>query len=81
MMNAGVQSVKCGTVLYKDTATGEEHSLETDAILLATGRRPHTSGLNLVAMAMKTGQDYTFLRDFIFTHPSMVEAMNDLMNI
>ncbi len=42
MMNAGVQSVKCGTVLYKDTATGEEHSLETDAILLATGRRPHT---------------------------------------
>lgn len=27
---------------------------------------------------MKTGQDYTFLRDFIFTHPSMSEALNDL---
>lgn len=33
--------------------------------------------INIVAMAMKTGQDYTFLRDFIFTHPSMSEALND----
>ncbi len=37
--------------------------------------------INSVAMAIKTGQDYTFLRDFIFTHPSMSEALNDLMNI
>ncbi len=35
--------------------------------------------INTVAMAMKTGQPYTFLRDFIFTHPSMSEALNDLM--
>ena len=35
--------------------------------------------INLVAMAMKTGQEYTFLRDFVFTHPSMSEALNDLM--
>lgn len=34
--------------------------------------------INIVAVAMKTGQDYTFLRDFIFTHPSMSEALNDL---
>lgn len=34
--------------------------------------------INTVALAMKTGQDYTFLRDFIFTHPSMSEALNDL---
>lgn len=27
--------------------------------------------INIVAMAMKTGQHYTFLRDFIFTHPSV----------
>lgn len=30
--------------------------------------------INIVAMAMKTGQHYTFLRDFIFTHPSMSAA-------
>ncbi len=224
-MNARVQSVIDNTVFYRDSATGEGHRLESDAILLATGRLPHTSGLNLkaagvetdergaivvderlrttnpniraigdvkgglqftyislddyriiredmfgegsrntsdrdpvsysvfidpplsrigmgeeealkkglnikvgrlpvaaiprartlgdtrgmfkavidaetnkilgctlfgpdsgeiiniVSMAMKTGQDYTFLRDFIFTHPSMSEALNDLMNI
>ena len=31
--------------------------------------------INIVAMAMKTGQHYTFLRDFIFTHPSMSEGL------
>ena len=36
--------------------------------------------INCVAMAMKTDQPYTFLRDFVFTHPSMSEALNDLMN-
>lgn len=35
--------------------------------------------INIIAMAMKLGQPYTFLRDFIFTHPSMSEALNDLM--
>lgn len=37
--------------------------------------------INTVALAMKTGQHYTFLRDFIFTHPSMSEGLNDLFNI
>lgn len=36
--------------------------------------------INIVAAAMKTGQDYTFLRDFIFTHPSMSEALNELFS-
>lgn len=36
--------------------------------------------INTVAVAMKTGPDYTFLRDFIFTHPSMSEALNDLFS-
>lgn len=34
--------------------------------------------INTVALAMKTGQTYTYLRDFIFTHPSMNEGLNDL---
>ncbi len=34
--------------------------------------------INSVALAMRAGQDYTFLRDMIFTHPSMSEALNDL---
>lgn len=34
--------------------------------------------INTVSLAMRLGQDYTFLRDSIFTHPSMSEALNDL---
>lgn len=37
--------------------------------------------INIVNMAMKTGQHYTFLRDFIFTHPSMGEGLNELFSI
>lgn len=53
----------------------------TDKILGCTLFGPDSSEvINLIAMAMKTGQKYTFLRDFIFTHPSMSEALNDLMS-
>lgn len=37
--------------------------------------------INTVAVAMKAGLDYTFLRDFIFTHPSMSESLNDLLAV
>lgn len=37
--------------------------------------------INTVNLAMKSGQKYPFLRDFIFTHPSMSEALNDLFTI
>lgn len=37
--------------------------------------------INTVRMAMELGQSYTFLRDFIFTHPTMSEALNDLFQI
>lgn len=54
---------------------------DTDKIIGCTLFGPESSEvINLVAMAMKTGQEYTFLRDFIFTHPSMSEALNDLMH-
>lgn len=68
---------------------GDTHGLfkvvvdaNTDKILGCTLFGPDSSEvINLVAMAMKTGQDYAFLRDFIYTHPSMGEALNDLMHI
>lgn len=37
--------------------------------------------INIVAMAIKTGQNATFLRDFIFTHPSMSEGLNQLFDV
>lgn len=55
--------------------------VDTDQIVECTLFGPESGEvINSVAMAMKTDQPYTFLRDFVFTHPSMSEALNDLMN-
>lgn len=55
--------------------------VDTDQIVGCTLFGPESDEvINSVAMAMKTDQPYTFLRDFVFTHPSMSEALNDLMN-
>ena len=54
---------------------------DTNKILGCSLFGPETSEIiNIVSIVMKTGQEYTFLRDYIFTHPSMSEALNDLMN-
>lgn len=37
--------------------------------------------IHIVQIAMETGQPYTFLRDHIFTHPSMSESLNDLFQL
>ncbi len=37
--------------------------------------------INIVKLAMDAGLPYTVLRDMIFTHPTMSEALNDLFNI
>lgn len=37
--------------------------------------------INLVAVAIKTEQKSSYLRDFIFTHPSMSEGLNTLFNV
>lgn len=37
--------------------------------------------INLVKLAMDAGVDYTMLKNMIFTHPTMGEALNDLFSI
>lgn len=52
---------------------------DTDEILGCTLFCPASSEvINSVALAMKAGMKASFLHDFIFTHPSMSEALNDL---
>ncbi len=34
--------------------------------------------INIIAVAIKTGQPYQIIRDMIFTHPTMSESLNDL---
>ncbi len=47
--------------------------IESDAILVAIGRKPNGGGFNLEAAGVKTD-----LKDMIFTHPTMSEALNVL---
>lgn len=37
--------------------------------------------INVIKLAIDLGADYTVLRDQIFTHPTMTEALNDLFSI
>lgn len=57
ILNANVQSVlnneKEAVLTYKNTKNEELHTLKTDAILLATGRRPNTENLGLEAAGLK----------------------------
>lgn len=50
---AGLKEIKEGTAVY--TKNGEEDTLDGDAILLATGRRPNTEGLH----AQRAGVELT----------------------
>jgi pyruvate/2-oxoglutarate dehydrogenase complex dihydrolipoamide dehydrogenase (E3) component len=52
---------------------------KTNKILGCTLFAPDSSEvINTVALAMKCALDYTALHNFIFTHPSMSESLNDL---
>lgn len=52
---------------------------ETNQILGTTLVAPESHEvINIVATAMKAKADFSMLRDQIFTHPTMAEALNDL---
>ena len=42
--------------VYRDAVSSELHSLEADAVLLATGRKPNTAGLNLQVAGVKVNE-------------------------
>ena len=53
---------------------------ETDLILGATiyAKESHEL-INLLSLAINTKLPYTMLRDQIYTHPTMSEALNDVL--
>lgn len=55
---------------------------ETDQIVGATlfAEEAHEV-INIIATAMRAGLPYTALRDQIFTHPTMAEALNDVFGL
>ena len=56
--------------------------VKTNKILGCTLLSPESSEMiNIVSMIMKADEDYTFIRDNIFTHPTMSESLNDLFSL
>lgn len=66
-LNAKVQAIRDTpngvTVSITNTQEHREYELEADAVLLATGRRPYTRGLNLEAAGVKTDERGAILVD------------------
>ena len=52
-MQSAVKSINGNTVTFE--RKGKEQTTEADTILIATGRRPHTEGLNLAAAGIDCG--------------------------
>ena len=78
-LNAKVQSVDGATVIYEDAVTHEIHHLEGDAILLATGRRPNTSGLNLEIAGVKVNERGAIMVDeWLRTTNPAIRAIGDV---
>ena len=78
-LNAKVQSVDGATVIYEDAVTHEIHHLEGDAILLATGRRPNTSGLNLEVAGVKVNERGAIIVDeWLRTTNPAIRAIGDV---
>ena len=74
-----MQSVKDSDVIYRDAVTGEEHQLHADAILLATGRRPNTAGLNLAAAGVEVNERGAIVvDDYLQTTNPKIHAIGDV---
>lgn len=82
-LNAVVQKIEHDAdkaiVVYRDALSGETTRLEVDAVLLATGRRPNTTELNLQVAGIKvTDRGSIDVDDHLHTNVSNIWAIGDV---
>lgn len=82
-LNAKVQAVRDTpdgvTLSITNTQDEREYELATDAVLLATGRRPNTKGLNLEAAGVKTDERGAIIVDsHLHTTAPHIYAIGDV---
>lgn len=82
-LNAKVQSIEHGdgkaTVVYQDAKSGEQIRLDAEAVLLATGRRPNTKGLNLEAAGVEVNsRGAIVVDDHLHTSVDNIWALGDV---
>ncbi|MGV8988432.1 MAG: dihydrolipoyl dehydrogenase [Cypionkella sp.] len=78
IMGAAVQGVEGTTTTYKLRKDDTEASLTSDVVLVATGRKPYTSGLGLEALGVEMGPRGTIKTDTHYaTNINGVYAIGD----
>lgn len=82
-LNAKVQAVRDTpegiTVTVTDAQDGREYEIEADAVLVATGRRPNTHGLNLEAAGVRTDERGAIVvDDHLHTTAPHIYAVGDV---
>ncbi|RHJ81867.1 FAD-dependent oxidoreductase [Parabacteroides sp. AM08-6] len=82
-LNAIVQEIEHdadkATIIYRNAQNGETTRVEADAVLLATGRRPNTEGLNLEAVGVKlTERGAIEVDDHLHTSVNNIWAIGDV---
>lgn len=77
-LGAAVQKIEDRLVVFKDVKKGVETSVEADAILVATGRKPHVEGLNLEAVGIEHGKTGIVTNDNMQTNLGHIYAIGDV---
>ena len=69
-MQCAVKRIENGTVVFTNKK-GQDESVEADVVLMATGRKPHTEGLNLEALGitLEPGGAIPVDEDYEVAHP------------
>ena len=84
-----VKTAKMGAVNPRMKIYGDTDGLMKAVVDAETGKilgaslffRQSGEVINSISLAMKAEKDYTFLRDGIFTHPTMSETLNELFSL
>ncbi len=82
VLNSAVQKVEASKtkakVTYQDRKTNEEHVVDADMVLVATGRRPYTAGLGLEALGVEMTERGFVKTDHWRTNIAGIYAIGDV---
>jgi dihydrolipoyl dehydrogenase len=68
-----------GVEIQAETPDGKTQALKADVLLVATGRRPVTTGLDLEALGVRTEKDYIKVDSMYRTSAPNVSAIGDVI--